>query len=1120
LQVLDQFLHHPIDSSDELMEAYTVGHRLVKFLSNILPTHDDYFSEETEESDARNRSLEQLVAVLKYLDQIALLIDKQAHEDYIRSVLMDQDELDEDYNGADGEPREVSILEESYYADDDDEKPIQILQEIQLEGSPSAYDASGKSGTTLALHSSIVQSESLVRNRYISRPLNRTHPNVTTADNNFRAAAREVQREVTPEKRFTDSHVSSKSAQRNSGSGSAPSVTVPKQSPVSPNEPLAPTPLVRSARMRLEHRREKSNFAVSSSGGQRFGMEESDTVKMPVQPLSPGSSLVRDRVRTWPPKPDPPTERSISTSSIRSSSSVDQSFASADTSPKRVDKSHTSVSSGESGRSKLHHSNVSSSSVEESSIQRPDRPSTPLPLEQHAITSPEAVRPLLGETIGDDVSARFKPLTERQIQSARMGHASSFNEHTQLNGRVTWADTQFSTIRTRRVERSGFSSSSCSSREEDMEDDSQRNHRFNSSGIRLFGARQQEASSDHQHLRDAAAAEVLPPSMETNMQNKINATYSVTTTNDWRVGNDEPEALGLRLQTRPKDAMNNTPADKMTLDATSNADAVGSVTARGVDTLVMKLNSSTDSNGFPISPSSDLDPCPQGEGGIEVAFGESAERLSSRETQSKDLAFSVGNAASNDVHPASRQGADVSFACVDFGESTRKAMAPIEVGERVNAHNGGIAAGSESHVEGIRRANQESPVAEKLMVQPWVSTKQEKTTHEKLDVSTDTTGLSSSSRSREEGSSDTLECTGDNRVLFASPGKVPIENQWERSSSYAPSVDDWTADDNVFVKPIEKVTSMSVDSMGFPISAEEFVAIPETKGAVSTINGSVASAFDDVSSKSFVVRSSGVVSYATPQSLVVGDSFDFNVSSPGWADAWETAEYDKTLTRSSALNVAAVEQIQTASAATPLSQDSMVRFWAAKGEYPRSSDQTSAHARGDAGLPEEVPSPERALPAAIRSSSHSRSPTHSTAEARATDKDLLPATIESPLFVKGEVSSYRSESNAEQRLKVGVQPEQVLGEARSIPRALESTLASDLELIQKRGVKPEERSDRRNRGNKMLCRKQKEVGVIGLAGDRRLPNEFDSLDEASLLLVKNENSRTHHFKSCVRCLID
>jgi hypothetical protein len=85
---LDQFLHHPIDTRDELIEAYTVGNRLFTFLSTILPTHFEYDHPRDDTSvSARERSRRQNVVVEKYLDQIALLIDKREYEDCISSVL-------------------------------------------------------------------------------------------------------------------------------------------------------------------------------------------------------------------------------------------------------------------------------------------------------------------------------------------------------------------------------------------------------------------------------------------------------------------------------------------------------------------------------------------------------------------------------------------------------------------------------------------------------------------------------------------------------------------------------------------------------------------------------------------------------------------------------------------------------------------------------------------------------------------------------------------------------------------------------------------------------------------------------------------------------------------------
>jgi hypothetical protein len=115
---LDQFLHHPIDTRDELLEAYMVGNRLVKFLSTILPTHGDYYTQEDVTAiEARERSQGQVSVVAKYLDQIALLIDKQEHEDYISSVLCQhQEEKTNKIASLSDQQRE-----HMYYSDDTDD---------------------------------------------------------------------------------------------------------------------------------------------------------------------------------------------------------------------------------------------------------------------------------------------------------------------------------------------------------------------------------------------------------------------------------------------------------------------------------------------------------------------------------------------------------------------------------------------------------------------------------------------------------------------------------------------------------------------------------------------------------------------------------------------------------------------------------------------------------------------------------------------------------------------------------------------------------------------------------------------------------------------------------------
>ena len=114
--MLDQFLHHPIDTREELLEAYMVGQRLVKFLSVILPTHMEYSTQaDLRARAARERSLEQLAVVTKYIDQIALLIDKQEHEDYI-SLVINQHQDEKSTKHADYQKRE-----DTYYTDDTDD---------------------------------------------------------------------------------------------------------------------------------------------------------------------------------------------------------------------------------------------------------------------------------------------------------------------------------------------------------------------------------------------------------------------------------------------------------------------------------------------------------------------------------------------------------------------------------------------------------------------------------------------------------------------------------------------------------------------------------------------------------------------------------------------------------------------------------------------------------------------------------------------------------------------------------------------------------------------------------------------------------------------------------------
>jgi hypothetical protein len=64
-----------------------LGSRLSNFLSNVLPTHPDYFSKLRHLALLRDSSHKQLVELLQYIEQIAKLIDREEHQLYISKVL-------------------------------------------------------------------------------------------------------------------------------------------------------------------------------------------------------------------------------------------------------------------------------------------------------------------------------------------------------------------------------------------------------------------------------------------------------------------------------------------------------------------------------------------------------------------------------------------------------------------------------------------------------------------------------------------------------------------------------------------------------------------------------------------------------------------------------------------------------------------------------------------------------------------------------------------------------------------------------------------------------------------------------------------------------------------------
>ena len=87
-KVFEQFLQHPIDTREDLIEAYLIGSRLSQFWSTVLPTHPDYFHNDNPRlSVLRDESQQHMVELVTYLEQIAKMLDRMEHELYVRKVL-------------------------------------------------------------------------------------------------------------------------------------------------------------------------------------------------------------------------------------------------------------------------------------------------------------------------------------------------------------------------------------------------------------------------------------------------------------------------------------------------------------------------------------------------------------------------------------------------------------------------------------------------------------------------------------------------------------------------------------------------------------------------------------------------------------------------------------------------------------------------------------------------------------------------------------------------------------------------------------------------------------------------------------------------------------------------
>ena len=82
------FLSTSISEPSELQESYLVGNRLVKFLSVVLPTHEEYLCPDANLAAMRHKSQAHLIELLQYMEELALLIDEMQYNKYILQDLV------------------------------------------------------------------------------------------------------------------------------------------------------------------------------------------------------------------------------------------------------------------------------------------------------------------------------------------------------------------------------------------------------------------------------------------------------------------------------------------------------------------------------------------------------------------------------------------------------------------------------------------------------------------------------------------------------------------------------------------------------------------------------------------------------------------------------------------------------------------------------------------------------------------------------------------------------------------------------------------------------------------------------------------------------------------------
>ena len=69
-----------------MVESYLIGNRLFKFLSIVLPTHNDYFSPDEKLSSLRMKSQNQLIELLEYMEELEVMIDEMEYNHHMMTA--------------------------------------------------------------------------------------------------------------------------------------------------------------------------------------------------------------------------------------------------------------------------------------------------------------------------------------------------------------------------------------------------------------------------------------------------------------------------------------------------------------------------------------------------------------------------------------------------------------------------------------------------------------------------------------------------------------------------------------------------------------------------------------------------------------------------------------------------------------------------------------------------------------------------------------------------------------------------------------------------------------------------------------------------------------------------